>query len=1150
MSTKLKKFSAVALVLTTMLWTMPSAQGATVEELQAQIASLLQQITSLQAQLTGSTSTPTSTACFTMTLKNGMENAEVKMLQEKLAMDPTVYPEGLTTGYFGPLTEGAVKKFQAKQGIVSSGTPSTTGYGLVGPKTRAKLNAMYCTSTTPVVTPTGTVVPTVAPVGTGLSVSMGPVVPAANIIADSTNGGQALVPFLKLNFLAGSDGEVKVTELKLTRSGISSNNDITNLYLFDGDTKVAEMRSITSDNVATFGNTAGLFTVPAGMMKTITVKGDVAKSTSSGKTFAFGVTNASFVSTSGATVSGTFPITGNQMTIASVSDLGKITFDNVTSNSAIDPDVSAERDLVRMRLTTANQKIRLDKLVLTMIGTAASGDFKDIKLKIGTDTYGPVQMNSDKTVVFDLSSNPYIGDSGQVKTINVTGKVIGGADRNFYLAIQNAGDIVAYDMNYNVYLPHNGSDTFSVVKPSSATTVNAGNLTVVRATDSPTGDVSLGGTNIEIGRFSFTASGEDIKVTSLTSTFTTTVSTSTVKNVKLYVNGSQVGTTDSSVIGNGSDTSSWGSFGNSFIVNAGETAVVAVRGDLTQTASQPATGSTVSVSLSAGSSNFQKQTSGGYGSTPAVTSNTLTVRSGTVSVAKNSAISNGSAANPSFVTGETNAKVGSFVVTAGLGEDVDITQLVIKDTAGTFPTYYANLKLVKNSDSMQIGSIYGTLTATANTTYSFVPSGNIRVSAGQQMIFDVYADIKTGLSAASAAAATVDAVYATGVNTSQTADYSTDVSLQSTYVAANGSITIAAGADTPIAQQVVSGKVYTFGTFKATAGIEEDVRLTQLVVNDTASASGADAADLSAYKLYDVTSGGKTLIAGPVYSVDTANATTNTGYVTFNGFNYTIPKNTSKDLAVEAQVVSWNSGQSANTHQLKVINNYNQTAGSNPVIAYGAKSNESLTATVSSATGNTMTVYRTIPSVTTNFTPQSGAQSTHEIGHFIVSNETNEGGYALTVEGLKVTINGTNLTESTSATTTRTFTLYKDTKVSGNKVAELVLKTSTTTTNTFNGVLDFATTSSGISSGFTGYTLVGGGTTTEFNSTEISSGGSKTFILVIDTTGPETTANNTSSVNVTLGADGLTWSDGEATGITVTNNLPMSTGAYNNATIQ
>jgi len=77
------------------------------------------------------------------TLEREMENDNVRALQEALASDSELYPEGLVTGYFGPLTERAVQRFQAKYGIVSSGTSDTTGYGLVGPKTRVKLQEVF-----------------------------------------------------------------------------------------------------------------------------------------------------------------------------------------------------------------------------------------------------------------------------------------------------------------------------------------------------------------------------------------------------------------------------------------------------------------------------------------------------------------------------------------------------------------------------------------------------------------------------------------------------------------------------------------------------------------------------------------------------------------------------------------------------------------------------------------------------------------------------------------------------------------------------------------------------------------------------------------------------------------------------------------------
>ncbi|MBU4480607.1 peptidoglycan-binding protein, partial [Patescibacteria group bacterium] len=89
-------------------------------------------------------------AMFTKTMKLGMSSSDVKRLQQLLNSDPDtqilvsgVGSSGNETEYFGSLTKEAVKKFQAKYGIVSSGDENTTGYGLVGPGTRAKLAEVF-----------------------------------------------------------------------------------------------------------------------------------------------------------------------------------------------------------------------------------------------------------------------------------------------------------------------------------------------------------------------------------------------------------------------------------------------------------------------------------------------------------------------------------------------------------------------------------------------------------------------------------------------------------------------------------------------------------------------------------------------------------------------------------------------------------------------------------------------------------------------------------------------------------------------------------------------------------------------------------------------------------------------------------------------
>lgn len=66
-------------------------------------------------------------------LRVGMSGEDVRALQEALAKEPGVYPEGLVTGYYGPLTEEALRRLKAKHNLEEEGM-------VFGPKMQAFLN--------------------------------------------------------------------------------------------------------------------------------------------------------------------------------------------------------------------------------------------------------------------------------------------------------------------------------------------------------------------------------------------------------------------------------------------------------------------------------------------------------------------------------------------------------------------------------------------------------------------------------------------------------------------------------------------------------------------------------------------------------------------------------------------------------------------------------------------------------------------------------------------------------------------------------------------------------------------------------------------------------------------------------------------------
>ncbi len=106
-----------------------------IDNLQRQIQALQQKITAIRFQLeTLRSGDADFTFNLTRNLGIGTSGKDVKNLQKFLSQFSEIYPEGLTTGYFGPLTKAAVKRFQQKEGIAST--------GFIGPITLKRINLL------------------------------------------------------------------------------------------------------------------------------------------------------------------------------------------------------------------------------------------------------------------------------------------------------------------------------------------------------------------------------------------------------------------------------------------------------------------------------------------------------------------------------------------------------------------------------------------------------------------------------------------------------------------------------------------------------------------------------------------------------------------------------------------------------------------------------------------------------------------------------------------------------------------------------------------------------------------------------------------------------------------------------------------------
>jgi hypothetical protein len=951
----LKIFSVVAGLLLVLAVVPFFVKGQTAAELEAQIQQLLAQLQALQNQLNqaqgggqgGNVPAVCSGVTFSRNLSVGSRGADVKCLQAILnqSSDTQVATSGAgspgnETTYFGPKTKTAVAKFQQKYASeILAPLGLTKGTGFVGASTRAKLNSILTSGqigeeeeeeeqTSPPPTP---------PTSQELSVQLAadnP--PATTIISDGgTNvaGSQALIDALKLKFTAPSGKTVKVNSLVLKRIGVSVDSDIDNVYLYDGNTKVAEMASLSLGTVTFSGSP--LFEIRG--QKVITVKFDLNKDTGSGKTIGFKLDSANDVTTDSGVVKGTFPISGNLMTTAVVSDFGKLSVVKQTNASTVDPGTTGF-EAMKVNVTAANQNIKLYKVKFLMLGSIGSDDIRNLKLYDGgTELASVEKLATDKTVTFDLSASPLTILSGVTKTLSLRVDVIGGATRTIQFSIQRATDIEAMDANYNVWIKADSGTvgTYSI-QTSDATTVNAGNLVVSLATDSPSGNVPLNGTNIVLAKYNLQAVGEPIKISELTvqvssDNFGGVTHWTNIRNVKLYYDGAQIGTTQTSVAEDAAVT-----IAVNFTVPVGTTKTLEIRADIASAsgASDPiANNDVIKARLNAGSNNAQRVVSLGTFNVPgsALAGNQVTVSAAALSAAKNASVG-----NFTLVKGATNQRIASFLLTAGASEGVDVSSITFEDgtTGGgagsqALGAAFTNLKLM--AGTTQLGSTRVTSTSDAATTqYTFYPSPALSIPAGTTVQIDLYADILSNATWASGEVVLLASATGTGKITNQSANISSSTAGQAIELTTAGTLSVAVDTSTPVPMQVVGGATdQVLGIWKFSANTVEDLVLTQLRVENQ---NGAGSPNVRNLKLFV----GSTQVGSTVPALDGSNR------AWFRNLNISIPRGGNTVVTLKGDITPYAEGLSVGNHVVFKVETPASITGAtgDTIIARGATSGQ------------------------------------------------------------------------------------------------------------------------------------------------------------------------------------------------------------------
>jgi len=997
-----KKITSIGVSLTTAIWLSgiimlsPVAQAVTVAEIQAQINALLAQIQLLQTQL--SAAQGTTSVSFTKDLTLGSKGTDVTALQNVLiSANKGTAAAALAavgaTGYFGNLTKAALGEYQAAVGI-----SPTAGY--FGPKTRAYVASL------------GGVVPVtpgipISPIATATKVSLAVDSPTGSVIAGAGN-------MVVAKFVFSALSAATVTEVKFTKVGVVSDSNINNLYLADETGAVIAQYNSLSSGVATFTSTK-LFDVSAGATRTISLRMDLSTSASAGNNIAWQLTSAT---AAGVTFSG-LPISSNTLTVTTVSnpDLAKVTFDHQAvgaSTYAGTTGVSVSNATV----TVENSAVSLKSIKYTVVGSVSMGDLKNAQLKLNGTQIGSTvaSVNSDGTVVFDLSASSVSLPTGN-STLEVTVDVLGSPDRTMTWYILRPYDAYLVDSQYNTGISGTFTDTYSTASTAGPIDIEQGQITVSVSSDTPTGNIPIGASNVTLAKFTVYAAGEAVKVKFLEVKIAqqtggewdgTTLAqyTEDIKNIKLIDDvGNQVGNTISTITSNTTNGTCTLSddylichFGTSsspinYIVPANTTRVISLKTDILSTNDS----TSLTGSLTApGSANLEGQTSFQSATSGTASGSTLTVVTTPLTAALNTAFG-----IPTYAAGANAKKIASFTITASSAEGAKITTLTFdKDS---------NVNLDLQSLKIFVGSTqYGiTKAIVSDEETSMQFSGNLTVNAGGSQIIDVYADIlSSSLHAPTTNTAPIDLTSwtATGLISNSAITFSGAVIGQNVIVSSGPTLTISADSATPPAKQVVmSSTGNELFALRLTNDAVEDVKVTDIRFYDTIGSNTAGLASFENLKLYD----GTTVLAGPMGATVVATASST---VLFSlATPLIVPKSDSKTLVLKGDVASYDSGGAApgSTHTWKI----NST--STDITALGKDSNGTVTK-AGTATGLTLTVYATKLGLTSSLIGPSSSRSRKAADDLATINWTASAAGAVTVG--TVTLNFSGLAISTAST--------------------------------------------------------------------------------------------------------------------------------------
>lgn len=769
--------------------------------------------------------------------------------------------------------------------------------------------------------------------GTGLTAAIASDTPGAAIIPD----GSANVPFTKVKLTASSDGAISITGIKVTRTGVSLDSNLDGVKVRDSAGKKHGATVTVGSGVASISMAGDPINVAAGQSETITVEADINSGANTGSV-ALGIKAASDITTS-AVVNGTFPITGNTMSITDGQNtLGVLQVDTSSNGYTAGLDVNSTDNIITgLRFNaTSNEAVSLSKVTLTNRGSVSDSDYKNIKWIDNNDgtTKATVASATSGKMVFEF--NPAISIAqGTTKTYLIRADIASGSTRTVQFVINEAEDVVAKGASTGMgiipttYAAGSSNDntasagTFPIGDLTAASvainshTINQGSLSLALASGSVTNYISRG-VSSEVGTFDLIAAGEDIEVRSIYAGIAATdtgASTTAVSVLGLYnTTGTALASTstnlDPPTIASATYNVKKFTLSPYLIIKAGTTSKVVLKANLSASSfasGDPVRGIINGIDYRRIVSNTTA-TIGGTGVTAAEAAaagsqlgNSLTIATTALSVSLDTAVG-----ATTIITGTQNQTLGSFILSAGPAEAINVATITVgtgaSNTFGQTNTnafadsFVKQVKLVNMSatGTPQIGTT--TTDPTSAITFS---TGGLSIPKGGNIIVKVVGNISSNATTENATILQLNmSASGSGADSSASVSSATQNGQGHSISTTGGSLTIATDSTNNPAQQILhTGETAEVLRIKLTASVE-DIMVNRLVV----SAAGG-AGQIASLGLYKTDS---TQVGSSVSLVD--------GLADFAGFSISVKKNDSVVLILKVTTSgtgTMNSNQSA-----------------------------------------------------------------------------------------------------------------------------------------------------------------------------------------------------------------------------------------------